>query len=550
MGAFDLLAGLTARLASTTRLDEIADAVVREIVELGFGTVWMAVRDEATDKLSTVKSVRDGVDAPHERSMIVTAGGCKPLDRGFRERRMINILDPSALPLDEPAAPHAIYDRLRGHPFACGPLLDSHRQPVGALGLSSYRGSQPIPDAVLSQGPLPAFMALLAIAVERARHVARVERLDADLASAREAILGDAPIKVVGELAASAAHDLNNLSEIALLGVGAGLRSPAEAFDMLPRIERANRAIGDLVRRLQRIARALASDAEAADLQQIADDVLIMAAPKLRKQSIEVEADLPAVSPVRCDAVLLHQIVLNLLVNAHDALGGAPPERRRIKISVREGDGVVRLVVADRGPGIAPEALAHLFDRPLTTKGHGHLGLGLFTAHSSLQPFGGRIEGRNAPDGGAVFEVTLVAAPPGTLAPAESARPAVPGPEQPRRARILVIDDDPDILYVIRANLEPPGHEAAISTEPAQAIELAKAQVFDIVLCDLEMPKQQSGRDVCRALREAGYRGKLVLMTGYDIETLRVDPKECDMLLKKPFGAAELLQVIETLLKT
>lgn len=549
MGSIDLLAELTARLASTARLDEIADTVLHEIVGLGFGAVWIGVLDELTGQLSTLKDISDGVDVTPVVPEIVTLDLRQPLDHGFRTRQMINITDPGSLhlierddevvPPDKLALSRAVYDRVRGQPFACGPLLDHRREPVGAIALSSYRGGQPIPDSVLSEGLLRAFMNHLSIAIDRALLMARVERLNASLIQAQAAI------KTAGELQAAVAHDLNNYSGIGLLAVGVGSRSPADAFEMLAPIERANRAIGDLVARMQRVARLPSSEGQVAHLPQIVSDILIMMRPILGEQSIRVHVDVPAVSPVGCDAVLLHQVLLNLVINARDALREATVDPRQINIHARDDAGWVRLVVTDNGPGIAPEALAHLFQR-FTTKGTAHHGLGLASAHASLQQFGGRIEGRNAPTGGAEFEVTLLAAPPSAPEGPVSPRPPPRGARRTRPARILAVDDEPDILDIIRQYLDLLGHTVVLTTDPVQAIAEARSQVFDLVLCDVGMPNH-SGFDVCRWLRTAGYRGKLVLMTGWDTEMLRTDG-QADMLLKKPFQAPDLLHVIDTLL--
>ncbi len=555
MGSSDLLAGVTTRLASTARLDEIVDTVLNEIVGLGFGAVWVARMGDQPDVLVSLKSVVDGVDITNQVPRIAVLDSRQPVAHGFRERRMVNIIDPDSLfiieragdpvPPDRMALPRAVYNHLRGHPFACGPLFGSRGQPVGAFGVSSYRGKQPIPDDLLTQGVFRTFMDHLGLAMERAVHV---EQLQASLVKAQAAIVNDARIKAVGELASAVAHDLNNLTGIALLAASVGMRSPADAVDMLPRIERANRAIGDLVARLQRLARAPSGEPDAANLQQILEDILIIVKPVLRERSIEVEAVLPAVPAVRCDPVLVHQVVLNLVMNAHDALDAVPPDQRRIRIELRDDDGVVRVTVRDTGPGIAPEVLAQLFQPFITTKRDAHLGLGLAAARAALQHFGANIEGRNAPSGGAVFEVSLVAAPPGSRA----AKPLHPprSPEQPsRRARILAIDDDPDVVYIICAYLEPHGHAVATATTSAEALEIAKAQPFDLVLCDIGMPKQ-NGIDVCRSLRDAGYRGKMVLMTGWENYELSAEQRAVsfDNLIKKPFLGAELLAVIEAVL--
>lgn len=554
MAAFDLLAELTARLAATARLDEIVDAVLHDIVELGFGSVWMAVLDEQTGSLTTLKNIVDGVDLTREVPVQVIDPR-EPLGRGFHERRMINVRDPSKLiilergdeevPPDRLALPRAVYDRLHGGPFACGPLLGSRRQPVGALGLSSYLGNQPIPDAVFAQGLLRVLMDHLGIAMERALHV---ERLDANLVEAQAAIVNDARLKTIGELAVAVAHDLNNLSGIALLAVGVGLRSPADAFEVLPRIERANRAMGDLVARLQRLARPSTGNVEVADLRQTVDDILIMVKPILHERSVQVDAELSPVPPVRCDPVLLHQVILNLLINANDALGEVASDRRRVMIRAQHEGEIVRVTVADTGPGLPPAVLANLFQPFNTTKGSAHMGLGLAGARAQLEHAGGRLDGRNGPAGGAVFEITLGVA---TVELPDRAAPVATRPvtERARRIRILAVDDDPDVVYIIREYLEPLGYEVVTATASGQALELAKSQPFDLLLCDLGMPKQ-SGFEVCQLLRSGGYHGKLVLMTGWDSYSLTTDQRaaQCDMVLKKPFVGTDLIHVIESLL--
>ena len=96
MGAFDLLAELTARLASTVRFDEIVEVVLSSIVRLGFGGVWMAVLDESTGKLMTLKEFIDGVDTTHEGPKFRALDLRQPIGFSFREGRMISIADPDS----------------------------------------------------------------------------------------------------------------------------------------------------------------------------------------------------------------------------------------------------------------------------------------------------------------------------------------------------------------------------------------------------------------------------------------------------------------------
>jgi hypothetical protein len=481
----------------------------------------------------------------------------QPIGHGFRERRMINIADPDSLyiidsddaeiPPDRLALPRVIYEHMRGHPFACGPLLGSRQQPVGALGLSSYRGRNPIPDALFARGLLRAFMDHLGIAMERARDVSRLERLNTELLRAQATIANDARMKAIGELAAAVAHDLNNLSGVALMAASVGMRSPAEAYDALPRIARANRAIGDLVARLQRVARPASGLDElhrVANIRQVVDDILSMVSSMLGELSIELEVDLPPTLWVHADPVLVHQVVLNLVLNARDALGGVPADRRRLRISAREEGDATRLIVSDSGTGIAEEVLPHLFRPFVTTKTEGHAGLGLAAAQASLRHFGGGLDAHNAAEGGAVFVISF--APAVAMTDAAVADLSV---EHTRKGTILAVDDDPDIVIIIRAYLEPLGYRVVTAASGDQALEIARAELFDLILCDVGMPKR-NGLDVCSTLRSSGYRGKLVLMTGWDGERVKADLRatSCDTLLRKPFVGADLLRTIDSLL--
>ena len=552
---FELLANLTARLASTASLPDIVETVLQEIVSLGFGAVWMAVLDEPAGHLVTLKSVMDGVDTTHDMPKIFMLDQRQPISRAFEERRIINISEPDKLhiidrddeevPAGTLALPRIVYEQMRGHPFAGVPLFGSRGQPVGALGLSSYRGRSPIPDDLLAHGLLRAFMNHLGIAMERALYVARLEQLNADLVRAHAAISRDARVKAVGELAAAVAHDLNNLASIALLAASVGVRSPGDAVSALPRIERANRAIGDLVARLQRAARLQTTDNERANIAQIVDDVMVMVDPVLREHSIALFVDVSAdVSAVACEPALVHQVVLNLVVNAQDALAHVAKDLRRLHVNVRGDGGTVRLIVRDTGPGIAPDMLPRLFQPFVTTKGEGHLGLGLSAIHAALAHFGGTIVATNVPTGGAQFDVGFASAAPEREV---EAKPAA-AHRSSRRTRLLAVDDDPDITEVIRAFLEPLGYEVHTARGGDEALDLARERVFDIILCDLGMP-QRNGLDVCSVLRTSGFSGKLVLMTGWDQYVVNTDRRasQCDMTIKKPFTGNDLRELLDSL---
>jgi DNA-binding response OmpR family regulator len=119
-----------------------------------------------------------------------------------------------------------------------------------------------------------------------------------------------------------------------------------------------------------------------------------------------------------------------------------------------------------------------------------------------------------------------------------------------RAVNILAVDDDTDLLEVICIYLEPTGHEVVTSTSAAHALALAAKTHFDLVLFDLGM-RGGNGLDASDALRRAGYRGKIVLMTGWDIELLSSDARmrACDRILPKPFVADTFVRLIDELLR-
>ncbi len=547
--SFQLLANITTRLASMSNLDDISVVVANEIAALGFGAVWVAVLDEPTGHLITVRELIDGRDTTQEMPRISILDMRQPIGHGFREGRMINVKRPESLliiedhpegiPRGQMALPRIVFEHLRGHPFACGPLLGSRGQAVGALGLSSYRGREPLPDELFDAGLLPAFMSHLGIAMERALHVKRLEFLNADLIRAQDLLMNESRMRAVGELAAAVAHDLNNLSGIALMSLGFLKESDTQSQQALSRAERANHAIGELSRRLQRVARTGGeAGTGATDLRQVVEDIVVLIRPTCKEDSIAVDLiddGHPAI--VRGDQTLVRQAVMNVVLNAREAVKKVPADRRKIAIRL-VGDDPVSLEVRDRGTGIAQDVLPQIF-LPFVTSKEGHAGLGLATVQASMRHFGGGVEATNNPDGGACFRLTFSAAPESRAAAAETRAPSL------RRLSVLVVDDEPDFLSGVRDALTIEGHDVAGAADGDEAIAKVAQRNFDVVLMDLGLPRR-NGLEVIRALRGEGVQSKMVLMTGWDSETARADSRAalCDTVLQKPFKMMELRQVL------
>jgi signal transduction histidine kinase len=223
-----------------------------------------------------------------------------------------------------------------------------------------------------------------------------------------------ARLATVGELTAAISHEINQ-------PLGA-VQSSADAAEMLlegsaPRLDRvreilaniraANHRASEVVRRLRTLLQKHEAARQPFDLNDTVDDVLRMVDSELRRRRIVVDWRAQRPLGVEGDPVQIQQVVLNLIMNAMDAIGDAPIDRRRIRVRLAtDGEGMAVIQVADRGDGIPDANLPHLFESFFTTKPHG-MGLGLSVSHSIVKAHGGRIQARNNSHGGATFVVAL-----------------------------------------------------------------------------------------------------------------------------------------------
>lgn len=245
-----------------------------------------------------------------------------------------------------------------------------------------------------------------------------LERTTADLRSAQDDLVRSERLASVGRLAAGIAHEIGN-PLAAILGLVDLLRQggldPAEEKEFLSRVHAETERIHKIIHELLAFARQSASERppgqgeQSCDLIEVVEDALRLVAPQKDLHGVTIERSLAHACPRVCgDRDRLTQVVLNLLLNAVDAVHGTGTIR--VDVGAMPGDRMVGLVVSDTGPGIAPEVLQHLFEPFVTTKPTGQgTGLGLAVCHSIVERLGGTIEARNAPSGGARFDVRLPA---------------------------------------------------------------------------------------------------------------------------------------------
>jgi len=247
--------------------------------------------------------------------------------------------------------------------------------------------------------------------------VEKLEETDAALAEHRQRLIQSEKLSAVGELAAKLAHEVLNplagmKAAVQLLArQGVAVPGGAEVLDTAENLNREITRVEGLVRRLVNFARPLKPHVEVAAVGAIIDAAVEAAQPVLKRHAVTLERrDDPNLSPIEVDPLLFTQVIVNLLVNAAEAMGDSGG---RVDLSARRtqvlGHDEISIRVADQGPGISEAQRSQMFKPFFTTKPEGH-GLGLAISQSILLEHGGRIVVENRPpvEGhGAAFEVQL-----------------------------------------------------------------------------------------------------------------------------------------------
>jgi two-component system sensor kinase FixL len=216
----------------------------------------------------------------------------------------------------------------------------------------------------------------------------------------------------MGELATSLAHELNQPLNAILQNAGVAqilLTSntvpPAlgEMTEIISDIRKDDLRASEVIRRMRGLLQKHELVTQPVDLNEVAQETVAIVRPDARSRAIELELELaPDMRPIRGDRVHLQQVLLNLLMNAMDAVAASPPEARRVRVRTTQSDGVVRLAVSDTGPGIPADRLATIFEPFYTTKSEGSgMGMGLAIARSIVEAHAGRMAAENDVAGGA-----------------------------------------------------------------------------------------------------------------------------------------------------
>jgi signal transduction histidine kinase len=332
----------------------------------------------------------------------------------------------------------------------------------------------------------------------------------------------------IGQLAGGVAHDFNNLLFVILNFATAIEETYPETAEEIGVISQSARSAADLVKQLLAFSRREVVKPKVID---IAATIRAMdkALTRTVGAGIALDLEVPA-EPQRVliDPTQLEQIVMNLAVNARDAMQG----RGRLAIRVRAEAKTVAIDVADTGSGMPPEVVARIFEPYFTTKEIGKgTGLGLATVHGIVEHAGGRIAVASEPGVGTTFHISM----PKTTLASES----MTGEIRAIRGTVLLVDDDDAVRRLTERMLKAGGYQVLSAASGPEALALARTSRFDILLTDMVMPGM-SGRELAREISGVYADARIVYMSGYNPGM----PISASQFLAKPFDRNSLLTTL------
>jgi two-component system cell cycle sensor histidine kinase/response regulator CckA len=377
-------------------------------------------------------------------------------------------------------------------------------------------------------GRVSEFRGSLLDVTEQARLTEQLARLD--------------KMEAVGRLAAGIAHDFNNLLTV----IGVNLELWAEESGHQPEIVDARTALRSAKSLTDRLL-AFGRKARLTKVVVSPNELVARTADLVRRvieDRVRIELALaPSVPPMRVDPTLIEQALINLVINARDAMPDGGTVTLTTRPSAMPSGSWVEIEVADDGPGLSRELKDKIFEPFFTTKGDLGTGLGLPMVLGTVEQHGGSVDVHSELGQGTRFVLRLPADPVARATPlALEARP-----QQLSKlvGEVLVVEDDSLVAAVIARTLQRQGLGVALAHRPADAIELwARYPAISLVICDVSMADMR-GPELVARLRRSGRPLRVLYVTGYTQEAVR-DARD-ERVLAKPFSPAALVRALTEL---
>jgi two-component system, cell cycle sensor histidine kinase and response regulator CckA len=383
---------------------------------------------------------------------------------------------------------------------------------------------------------------------------------DEDRARLEDQLRQAQKMEAIGRLAGGIAHDFNNLLMV-IMGHGELLRRGLEAHD--PRLKKVQHIMGAaeraarLVRQLLAFSRKQVMEPQVVDLNALVSDTARMLQPLLGEDVRVVTRLTDGLDPVRVDPAQIDQVLMNLAVNARDAMpGGGTLVLETANVQNGTGDpvapgGQVALAVRDTGQGMDEKTVAHVFEPFFTTKGGaGGTGLGLSMVYGIVRQSGGQITVESERGRGTSFRILLPRAD-GPGAAAEVSAP--PRPPSAAGETVLVVEDEPAIRSLACEMLEDQGYTTLSAGTGEEALGLAVRHTgpIHVLLADVVMPGL-AGPALAERFAVVRPEARVLYMSGYSGDDLarRGLPEDAAHFVPKPFTADVLGKLVREALES
>ncbi|HXX86295.1 MAG TPA: PAS domain S-box protein [Casimicrobiaceae bacterium] len=382
-----------------------------------------------------------------------------------------------------------------------------------------------------------------------ARDITEKKRSEEELARQRESLYQREKLAALGSLLAGVAHELNNpLSVVVARAVLLEEQGDPATRAAALKIRTASERCARIVRTFLAMARQQQPQRGPVAVNDVVSAALDIAGYAIRTSSIDIELDLsPDLPLILADEDQLHQVLLNLIINAQQALQEQPPPRRlRIVTRFDSRADALRITVADNGPGIPTQLRARVFDPYFTTKPTGvGTGVGLAVSLGIVEAHGGRLTVTCPGEGGSVFTVTL------PVRAVDEAPAAAPSPKgSADQLGILIVDDEADIRETLAEILTGARHRVVAVGSAREALERMATEHYDVILTDIRMP-EMDGRALYQEIerRWPGRARLVVFVTGDTLASaLREFVHQSGRpVIEKPFLPSEVRRVVAEL---
>lgn len=402
------------------------------------------------------------------------------------------------------------------------------------------------------------------IALEAA--LSEVETQTAERLKAEDALREGQKLEALGKLAGGIAHEFNNLLTVVVGGLDMIRIKRSDPEHVVSLADRATVAVtrcADLTKQMLMFARRQVMYPRTLALNQLIADFEMLMRHAVGANIVLTMQPGPGLHQVRIDPQQFESALLNLVINARDAISG----EGRIVIETRNvsyrpsggeedasptGDAHVLVTVSDNGSGIAPDVLPHVFDPFFTTKDVGSgTGLGLSQVYGFVQESGGHIEIESELGDGTRVKLYLPGSVEAQIEPAPTEESAMPEPAK-RGTTILVAEDEGLVLAMVVDWLEELGYHILTAQNAAEALSLIETnEPIDILFSDVVMPGAMNGVQLASEVRRLRPEIKVLLTSGYTADALSSQhglAKDVP-LLAKPYQSGQLVRQLEALVQ-